>query len=141
MGTRADCDRPCARKPTTPNIPANSTPSTMCQVTSTRGGSGIAGAVGPEGATRLTKLNWSAQSAKTIKVSSAAAGKAPTAGSERQDMAIVVATSRVKVISAGGACPLGSTTTTDASRYAASEADDIGSILPARRLVRAAGRR
>src|SRR5215813_7301812 len=116
IGMRGDCDRPCARKPTMPNIPANSTPSTMCQLTFTSGGSGIAGAVGPEGATRLTKLNWSAQSAKTIKVRSAAAGKAPTAGSERHDMAIVVATSKVKVISAGGACPLASTTTTDANR-------------------------
>src|SRR5215468_113935 len=116
IGIIAACERPCARKPTIPNIPANTAPSTRCHVTSTRGGSGMAGAVRPEGATRFKKLNLSAQSAKTIKVNKAAAGTAPTAASARQDIASVTAVSSVKVSSASGSCALASTTVVEANK-------------------------
>src|SRR5262252_4335580 len=90
MGMSAACERPCARKPTTPNIPANTAPSTRCHVTSTRGGSGMAGEVRPDGAMRLEKLNMSAQSTKTIKVNSAAADTAPTAASAAALLTLIV---------------------------------------------------
>ena len=128
VGMIARCERPCARKPGTPNSAAKPMPSARCHPVRASSGSGTAPATGPDGAIRYSALRLSAQRNITSTASKAAVGTAAVAAAVRQAIAMVAPTRMAKTMSAAGSCRLASTRSVAAMRYAPSDADETSSI-------------
>ena len=103
IGMIALTERPCARKPATPNPTAKIAAVIRCSETDPSVADGPMPASGPPGSTSMSALARIAHSANTTKTSAAAAPTAPVAASLRQATARLPAASRPNAIIAASA--------------------------------------